>query len=792
MAEKKQNDSVKEITDKLEQGLKELFDSEKFKAYLNTMSKFHNYSFNNTLLIAMQKPDATLVAGFQSWQKNFERHVNKGEKGIKIMAPSPYKKKQEMEVIDPKTQRPVLGDDGKPKTEEVEITIPAFRPVSVFDVSQTSGKEIPTLGADELKFSVEGFEDFMKAMERVAPVPIEYLDISSGAKGYFSPSEQRIAIQKDMGESQTVKTAVHETAHSLLHDKDNVRVEGIEAGDKKTRSTKEVEAESVAYTVCQHFGIDTSDYSFAYVAGWSSGKEMPELKESMDTIRKTASQLITGIEDALKEIKLEREQSQEQSQEATYEIWQFKNTPENRDIAFESTKYLKTEGKTVDKDNYELVYSGKLEEGTSLEDLYTRFNIDHPDDFRGHSMSVSDVVVIKDADGERAHFVDSVGFTEVPEFLVEKAVDMEKSGPSMDNQVSDNSQEADRPARALDEGSVSQPGESTVTTEDSPFRENPQTVNNEPVTFFVAECSEFHSLAEYHEGIVTAEEAAEIFESIPADRMNGIKSIGISVPNADDGYPVELDVLVGHTFDLDLIEYVPQIKENSQAMEMIAELMDRMPEMEVRGEIPAELQEHLDQIHEAKSLAEELSPSMQLASEIDQFMYDYDTYAYHDQVPDREAQVATLAADLDNGEADYMKQYLSEIVEHQEGAPEDIEGAKKLIEKIDDFKPLAKIEEQLEENYNHIDNTLNNLKKPSEERAETAIDTDDKQEEALNQADSDSGRKTDEEKQKKRASKRPSLKKRLEEKKEQVAAQPVKPAPEKEKVKTNGRSLNDD
>jgi len=797
MAEKKQNDSVKEITDKLEQGLKELFDSEKFKAYLNTMSKFHNYSFNNTLLIAMQKPDATLVAGFQSWQKNFERHVNKGEKGIKIMAPSPYKKKQEMEVIDQKTGRPVLGDDGKPKTEEVEITIPAFRPVTVFDVSQTSGKEIPTLGADELKFSVEGFEDFMKAMEKVAPVPIEYMDISSGAKGYFSPSEQKIAIQKDMGESQTVKTAVHETAHSMLHDKDNVRVEGIEAGDKKTRSTKEVEAESVAYTVCQHFGIDTSDYSFAYVAGWSSGKEMPELKESMDTIRKTASQLITGIEDALKEIKLEREQSQEIASEPTYEIWQLKNTPENRDIAFESTKHLKAEGKTVDKDNYELVYSGKLEEGTSLEDLYTKFNIDHPDDFRGHSMSVSDVVVIKDADGERAHFVDSVGFTEVPEFLADKTVDMEKAGPSMDSQVTDNSQEADRPARALDEGSVSQPGESTVITEDSPFRENPQTDNpltgnNEPVTFIVAECSEFHALGECHEGITTTEEAVEIFESIPADRMNGIKSIGISVPNADDGYPVELDVLVGHTFDLDLIEYIPQIKENNQAMEMIAELMDRMPEMEVRGEIPVEIQEHLDQIHEAKSLAEELSPSMQLASEIDQFMYDYDTYGYQDQVPDRETQVATLAADLDNGEADYMKQYLSEIVEHQEGAPEDIEGAKKLIEKIDDFKPLAKIEEQLEENYNHIDNTLNNLKKPSEERAETAIDTDDKQEEALNQADSDSGRKTDEEKQKKRASKRPSLKKRLEEKKEQVAAQPVKPAPEKEKVKSNGRGLNDE
>lgn len=232
-----------------------------------------------------------------------------------------------MEVIDPKTKRPVLGDDGKPKTEEVEITIPAFKPVTVFDVSQTDGKPIPDLGVAELMTSVEDFKDFMKALERVAPVPIEYMDIASGAKGYFSPSEQIIAIQKDMSESQTVKTAVHETAHSLLHDKDHVRVEGIDDSEKKTRSTKEVEAESVAYTVCQHFGIDTSEYSFGYVAGWSSGKEMTELKESMDTIRMTASQLITGIEDALKEIKLEREQGKVQSQEATYEIWQLKNIP---------------------------------------------------------------------------------------------------------------------------------------------------------------------------------------------------------------------------------------------------------------------------------------------------------------------------------------------------------------------------------------------------------------------------------------------------------------------------------
>lgn len=787
MAEKK--DSVKEITEKLEQGLKELFDSEKFKTYLNTMSKFHNYSFNNTLLIAMQKPDATLVAGFQSWQKNFDRHVNKGEKGIKIMAPAPYKKKQEMEVIDPKTKRPVLGEDGKPKTEEVEITIPAFKPVTVFDVSQTDGKEIPTLGADELKFSVEGFGDFVKALEKVAPVPVEYIDIASGAKGYFSPSEQRIAIQKDMGESQTVKTAVHEIAHSLLHDKENVRVEGIEDGEKKTRSTKEVEAESVAYTVCQHFGIDTSEYSFAYVAGWSSGKEMPELKESMDTIRKTASQLITGIEDALKTIQLERTATQKIAAEPTYEIWQLNSTPENRCLAFESMEHLQAAGLKVDPENYELVYSGKLD-GMDLEDLYTKFNTDHPDGFRGHSMSVSDVVVIRDEDGNHAHYVDSFGFTEVPEFLTEKSAEI-----SRESAVSNDNQDADRPARALEEGSVSQPRESIVSGNamdviDDDRNEMFKTAG--PVTLVVAECSAYHALGEHYEGVQTAEEAIELFESIPSDRLNGVKSIGLDVPQVDDDFSMEIDVLVGHTFDLDMLNFVPGVKENDQAMEMIAKLIDHYPEMEIRGEIPSLATEKLEQIHEGKTLSEELAPSMVLASQIDEFIHDFDPYAYADQVEDREAQVTQLATDLEHEEAGYMVSYFKELVANQDGLPEDQQRAQEFIKKIEEFKPLAKIEEQLEENYNHIDNTLNNLKKPSEERVETNQETDNKQEEALDQAESDSGRKTDLEKQAKKASKRPSLKKRLEEKKEQVAAQPEKPAPEKEKVKVSGRSIDNE
>ena len=305
---------VQEITDKLEEGLKELFESEKYKTYLSTMSKFHNYSFNNTLLIAMQKPEATLVAGYKAWQKNFERHVNKGEKAIRILAPAPYKIKEERDKLDPVTGEMMFDENGMPQKEQVEVTIPAFRAVSVFDVSQTDGKPIPELEAQELLSTVEGYEDFVQALMNVAPVPIGFEDIPGDSKGYFHTVEKRIAVQENMSESQTLKTMVHEVAHSMLHNKEINRDDLIEA-PAKDRNTKEVEAESVAYTVCQHFGIDTSDYSFGYIAGWSSGEDMKELKSSLDTIRKTASELITGIEGALRELQLNREMEQEQRKE---------------------------------------------------------------------------------------------------------------------------------------------------------------------------------------------------------------------------------------------------------------------------------------------------------------------------------------------------------------------------------------------------------------------------------------------------------------------------------------------
>lgn len=311
MADSRNAQQVREITDKLEQGIKELFESEKFKEYLTTMSKFYHYSFNNTLLIAMQKPDATLIAGYTSWQRNFDRHVMKGEKGIKILAPAPYKAQEEREKIDPATQKPVLDADGKPVTETVEVLRPAFKVVSVFDVSQTDGKELPDIAVDELTGSVENYAAFFEALKQESPVPISFEDIPGGAKGYFSHAENRIAIQEGMSEIQTVKTAIHEIAHAKLH---AIKPdEKVAPEERKDRHTKEVEAESVAYTVCQRYGIETSDYSFGYIAGWSSDKDTKELKGSLETIRSTAAEMIESIDAKLKVLLVEK--SQEQTQE---------------------------------------------------------------------------------------------------------------------------------------------------------------------------------------------------------------------------------------------------------------------------------------------------------------------------------------------------------------------------------------------------------------------------------------------------------------------------------------------
>ena len=299
-------EKLKEITDRLEQGITELFDSERYKEYLRVMSKFHNYSFNNTLLIAMQKPDASLIAGFTAWKNQFQRNVKKGEKGIKIIAPSPFKIKQETEKIDPQTQKPVIGRYGKPVTEEKEITIPAYKVVSVFDVSQTEGKELPDIAVDALTGDVEQYSDFFAALEKTSPVPIGFEKIEGGAHGYYHLEDKRIALDEGMSELQTLKTAIHEIAHAKLHDID-LNAPKDEQQPRVDRRTREVEAESVAYTVCQHYGLDTSDYSFGYVAGWSSGRELAELKSSLETIRSAAADIINSIDGHIAELQKQHE-----------------------------------------------------------------------------------------------------------------------------------------------------------------------------------------------------------------------------------------------------------------------------------------------------------------------------------------------------------------------------------------------------------------------------------------------------------------------------------------------------
>ena len=306
---------MKEITDRLETGTQELFESERYKAYLTTMSKFHSYSFNNTLLIAMQ--GGQLVAGYNKWRDDFHRNVKKGEKAIKILAPAPFKAKKEVQKLDAQG-RPVMGKDGKPVTEVQEIQVPAFKIVSVFDVSQTEGEPLPSIGVEELTDSVERYGEFFKALEQTSPVPIGFEDIPGGSHGYYHLTEKRIAIQEGMSELQTLKTAIHEIAHSKLHAIDP-EAPAIEQADRPDSRTREVQAESVAYAVCQHYGLDTSDYSFGYVAGWSSGKDLKELKASLETIRTTAHELITTIDGHLAQLQKERQAQQEQPQAAPLE-----------------------------------------------------------------------------------------------------------------------------------------------------------------------------------------------------------------------------------------------------------------------------------------------------------------------------------------------------------------------------------------------------------------------------------------------------------------------------------------
>ena len=354
--------------------MKELFTSEMYTEYLKTMSQFHNYSFNNTMLIAMQKPDATLVAGYQAWQKKFKRQVKKGEKGIQIIAPAPIREKEEVEKFDPVTNELILRPDGKPETEEIEHIIPRFRLTTVFDVSQTYGEPLPEIETPELMGSVENYEIFMQAIREVSPVPVRFDEIESGAKGYYSNVDKETVIREGMSESQTMKTAVHETTHAKLHDRDIME----ELGEKKNQMTREVEAESVAYTVCQYFGLDTSDYSFPYIAGWSSSMDMKELRSSMDTIRKTAGEMIDGMTEVMQRLMRERQE---------------KEQTEEREKAAENTeRYQEVELFDVPA----LFANGRVELETLPEGIY-RYELRGTDSDPGYPYSVEEHVTVNHA-----------------------------------------------------------------------------------------------------------------------------------------------------------------------------------------------------------------------------------------------------------------------------------------------------------------------------------------------------------------------------------------------------------
>lgn len=556
MAEKQNpKERLKQITDSIETGIKELFESDKYKSYLQTMSRFHKYSFNNTMLIAMQKPDATLVAGFNKWRDGFSRHVKKGEKSIKIIAPTPYKTKEEREKLDPQTKAPLLDASGKVQTEEVEIQIPMFRVVSVFDVSQTEGEPLPTL-ASNLTGNVEQFEVFMDAIKRTAPVPIKITPLPKDTDGYYHTEEKRIAIREGMSEVQTVSATIHEVAHSLLHNREIEKElqaqqdENAKPIKPKNRNTEEVEAESISFAVCSYYGIQTAENSLGYIAAWSKGKELSELRASLETINKTSSELITGIDTHFAEIVKERgidltaetsvsEQAPHPnkgqlmtssygideviqhdypipdptlriddrnaygytsdellplSKERAIELWeqdltvyllyednteamafdredidnhdgllgiekidwlalqehesdsksfpdmseqlflertdnafaiyQLKDGAELRDYRFEGLDWIKSKGLLVEHENYNFVYTepftNYVTQRDRLAEIWDRFNNDHPADFKGHSLSVSDIVAIKQDGVVTYHYCDSFDFVGLPKFAEPK------------------------------------------------------------------------------------------------------------------------------------------------------------------------------------------------------------------------------------------------------------------------------------------------------------------------------------------------------------------------------------
>ena len=567
MADKPTNrERLQEITAGIEQGIKELFESEKYMRYLSVMSKFHRYSVNNTMLIYMQRPDATLVAGFNKWKNQFERHVKRGEHGITIIAPTPYKKKIEEQKLDPDTKAPMLDKDGKVIMEEKEIEIPLFRPVKVFDVSQTDGKPLPEL-ASSLTGNVQNYEVFLEALRRSAPVPIEFEPMAANMDGYFSSDRQRIALRPGMSEVQTVSAAIHEIAHSKLHDpkraepdpawkvvmvsdggtrKDysqgfateaeaeqfaanadwryvdenqfewRLEVEedhSAEIQAAKDRRTEEVQAESISYAVCQYYGIETGDNSFGYIASWSQGKELKELRASLEVINKTAGELIADIDRHYKEICKERDIDPTARQEPEQ-----KSDPIER-LAADIDQFA------FDYDPYE--YRDTVDDReTALREL---------------TASLQD----GGAQGVRKWLQD-IAEDEPGEWTAEVAALLDR----LDQLVP----ERDMPTQV-------------------------QETQEPSIRYYVAECMEFPTMGEYHDNL-SLEDAVRLYQAIPAQRMNGIKGIGFELKDGSD-YEGTFPILTGETIDLQTIQEIAYFRDNPQVQKAVQDLVEAMPEMQV-------------------------------------------------------------------------------------------------------------------------------------------------------------------------------------------------------------------
>ena len=636
-----QGKDIDSIMQSLESGVEELFTSNRYQEFLKTMAKFHNYSFNNTMLIAMQRPDATLVTSYKNWQ-SMGRQVMKGEKGITIIAPAPYKKMKEKEILD-ENQRPVMGTDGKPKTEQVEVTVPHFKAVTVFDIAQTSGEPIQTLAPELLTAAVQDFDSFMQAIQKISPVPIRFDEIDGNANGYYHNADKEIVIKKGLSESQTLKTAIHETAHAKLHDKEIMESLGVE----KDRLTKEVEAESVAYCVCYSFGLDTSDYSFPYIAGWSSSREMKEMKASMDVIRKTAGEMIDQLTEEL-EIILEEKQKTELHEKygilvdaleaAGYRYDYRESEPGHIVLAPDGTHeiagYLQFESWGDIKDWLE----DTIAEGTDISERVDRalypFKFDYTleeEMFRGNGDRYAIYHVDEDTPGKQHLFmnmamvkedgitIDAANYKYVYSGRLhenEKLDDLYaifNDNPPADYKahsmsVSDviiTNRGGDMQAYYVDRFGFAELPEFAAQREKIldivPEIENVDYENDLTcISFYAAECAEFPVMGEVHYDL-TLPEALEAYEKIPSERMHGLKCVGFDLKDGSD-YEGMQSLMTEGKIQKEFLNSIPGFRENSYVQNAISRVEKYLEERHPNVENPLKSNKKVDN---EKNISEE-------------------------------------------------------------------------------------------------------------------------------------------------------------------------------------------